>query len=260
MEDLEISSYVLVNKVVQYFESNGMVVNPNKTNFIKFNLTNNRHNQNLNLFVGENQINQVNSTKFLGVYIDSQLNWNEHIEKLAATLSSNLFLIKKISQLGCKKLTTTCYYSFFYSHIKYSVLLWGLSSHQNMERIFKLQKRAIRIIENLNYSESCKNSFISNNMLTVPSIFIEEAIMYANQNNLLDINKNHHYNTRQLYNFSAQHRLKIFEEKPSYVGQKFFQKLPLELKNKVNLISFKKYLREWLLAKSYYSIPEFLSE
>jgi hypothetical protein len=45
------------------------------------------------------------------------------------------------------------YYAHVFSHIKSNVVFWGFSAHAN--RIFVLQKRAVRIMYNVRATHSC---------------------------------------------------------------------------------------------------------
>ena len=76
---------------------------------------------------------------FLGVTIDNCLNWNDHINNLASKLSTSLYMIKQISRLDCEPLAIQCYYSYFYSHVTYSIILWRSSNLKNLYKIFVLQ-------------------------------------------------------------------------------------------------------------------------
>ena len=50
----------------------------------------------LNLTVGDNSLEGVESTKFLGVTIHSNLKWDDHIKHLAASWYGTLGTLKKI--------------------------------------------------------------------------------------------------------------------------------------------------------------------
>lgn len=76
----------------------------------------------INLFLDGKRIDEVLSPRFLGVTIDCNLNWHDHIDNLASKLASGLFIIRKVAKLAHKKLSSKCYYAFIYSHIKYSIL------------------------------------------------------------------------------------------------------------------------------------------
>lgn len=258
VRSLEIDTYVLVNRVANYFHNIGMVINSLKSQYIIFKTkTQNNSNNYIDIFLDDNKLEEVESTKFLGVTVDSRLNWNEHIDQLSTKLASGLYIIRNISKLGNKQLTLNCYYAFIYSQITYSILLWGSSSNKNINRIFLLQKRAIRYLENLKPLESCRNSFIKNNILTVPSIYIYECILYNRAEKTLTITKTHTYGTRNT-NFAESHRTKLFETKPTYIGKKMYHNLPQDVKSDLNNPCFKIKLKSWLVQQCFYSINDFL--
>lgn len=257
-ENLEIDTFITMNEISSYFTNLGLKINPNKTKFININLSKRTNKRPLfNIILDQKELTQAENVRFLGVTVDSNLNWNEHVNQLSSKLASGLHIIRKVSKLNCKPISISCYYAFIYSHISYSIILWGLSSLQNLNRIFILQKRAIRYIDNLNSLDSCRDSFINNNILTVPSIFILECIMYCIVNNQLKTVKKHSYNTRNI-SFAASHRLKIYESKPSYIGNKFYSKLPPQLKEEVDKKCFKNKLRNWLIQKCFYKLVDLL--
>merc|ERR1712002_317095 len=74
-----------LSKVAQWFKCNKLSLNINKTNFIHFRNINSPR-MRLNLFIDNMSITEKTSTKFLGVTIDSNLNWNEHIKNIHTTV------------------------------------------------------------------------------------------------------------------------------------------------------------------------------
>lgn len=256
-EELEVNTFTLLNSTAQYFNMIGLYINQKKTEFINFK-TNHRTviKDNPNMFLDDCLLKEVLHTNFLGVTIDSFFNWNEHINNLTSKLSTSLYIIRKISKLNYKPLALQCYYSYFYSHVAYSIILWGSSSLKNLQKIFVLQKRALKYIEHKNKRESCKHIFKSNKILTVPSLYIYETITYVIFQNLLIQNSSHHYNTKIKFISSQQHSSKIFEKIPVYMGRKLFNKLPNEIQDFAfedkNL--FKKKLKSWLIEKCCYDL------
>ena len=45
--------------------------------------------------LGDIELPRVPSTKFLGMWVDENLNWNEHLSKLKTKLKRNLTLLKQ---------------------------------------------------------------------------------------------------------------------------------------------------------------------
>jgi hypothetical protein len=54
------------------------------------------------------------------------------------------FILRNLASLNNIGLSRTVYFSLIESNIRYSIILWGLSSKKNLKKTFTLQKRAIR--------------------------------------------------------------------------------------------------------------------
>ena len=80
-------------------------------------------------------------------------------------LTHNAFL--KNLQLTVSTLLQALYNSLILSRINYGILLWGYQS----ERIFKLQKKALRIISLKKYNAHTEPIFKSLNLLKLSDIF-----------------------------------------------------------------------------------------
>ena len=65
-----------LNILHMWFQVNKLTLNVAKTNFMIFG--NKRYEENYMVSINGMNINRVYVTKFLGVHIDSKLNWNEH--------------------------------------------------------------------------------------------------------------------------------------------------------------------------------------
>lgn len=131
---------------------NKVTLNVKKTNWINFHL-NKKPNDTI-LKVNSNQINCVNNTKFLGMNVDSQLKWTDHVTMLAKKLSSACYALRvlaTVSNISCLKVA---YYGNMHSVITYGIMFWGTTAG-NIQTIFKLQKRAVRIITNSNSKAHC---------------------------------------------------------------------------------------------------------
>ena len=91
-------------------------------------------------------INEEGSTKFLGVLLDSKLNWKKHIDYVSRKLSRGIGLISKSKKYLNGDSLVILYYSFIYSYMCYCNLIWGSTYESNLKRLTILQKRIIRII------------------------------------------------------------------------------------------------------------------
>jgi phosphoribosylformylglycinamidine (FGAM) synthase PurS component len=64
----------------------------------------------LRIKTGKKEINEVETTNFLGIDIDSNLTWEKHIEKVCNKISGNLFVIKRLSNIADLDVLYTAYY------------------------------------------------------------------------------------------------------------------------------------------------------
>jgi hypothetical protein len=107
--------------------------------------------------VNSNKIIEIPHIKFLGLEIDNTLSWNLHIDKIINTLTSVYFMLKTVKPyMSPSSLITLCY-SLFHSALSYGIKFWGHSS--NSQKLFILQKRAIRIITGHDNRTSCRPIF-----------------------------------------------------------------------------------------------------
>ncbi|MCG8110902.1 MAG: reverse transcriptase family protein, partial [Candidatus Thiodiazotropha taylori] len=100
----------------------------------------------LNLQVDNTNIQNVNSQKLLGLYVDKQLSWSEHIDHLCSNISSKISLLKSLSEYIPLTAQKRFYQGFILPLIDYGSITWGSTSNSNLDRLTKLQKRAARIM------------------------------------------------------------------------------------------------------------------
>ena len=90
--------------------------------------------ENLNITIGEETVQRQDTVKFLGMHIDSKLEWHDHIKYVRNKISSSLYAMRKVKHI----LTT--------NH------LLTLSHETHTNGIFMMQKKAIRIIAGGKYN------------------------------------------------------------------------------------------------------------
>src|SRR6218665_2506811 len=133
--------------LVQWFRTNRLSVNTNKSCFIIFRSYNkNMKVANNNIMIAGNYIEQVKSTKFLGLYIDEHLTWNEHIKVTSNKIAKNIGIIRKISYLLPSSVLTSLYYTLVYPYLLYGNIIWASNYDTRVKPMVLLQKRIIRII------------------------------------------------------------------------------------------------------------------
>ena len=100
----------------------------------------------INLIAQGTAVEQVGAQKLLGVILDQSLNFNEHVKQLCKKLSQRIAVLRKIRRylpIGERIL-------YFNTMIKqtmlYGLTVWTSCATENINKVFKLQKRAARVI------------------------------------------------------------------------------------------------------------------
>jgi hypothetical protein len=253
LETLNINSYIALNMAQQYCQDNDLILNENKTKQIFFSNRNTTDGGLPNIFVYE-------ETNYLGIILDEKLSWSVHIKSLCKKLSSAVYMIKRIKQITDLKTTKTVYFAIVNSLLLYGISVWGNTSDTNIRKILVIQKRAIRALAGLRPRESCRQAFINLNIPTVVALYIKEVILFIFKQNKPNLKHVHNHSTRNGTDYSLPaHRLHLFENKPSYIGRKFYNNLPEELKHFDTINTFKNKLNNWLVSNPFYSTTEFLN-
>jgi hypothetical protein len=68
------------------------------------------------------------------------------------------------------------YFSYFESCLRYGIILWDGFNESN--KIFKLQKKVLRILSAVSNHTSCRQVFKDYNILTLSSLYILEVTMF----------------------------------------------------------------------------------
>jgi hypothetical protein len=138
-------------------------------------------------------------------------------------------------------------------------MFWGNASHA--KRVFKLQKRAIRLIKGCGYRDSCREHFRDMNILPLRSQYMYSLMMFVITNGeIFDTNRDcYEIDTRQNMNIHMyQFDLAKYGNGVYHMAVRIYNGLP----NKLNIISnnpnkFKASLKEFLHLSSYYTLGEF---
>jgi hypothetical protein len=156
--------------------SNFLTLNCNKTHFLQF-LTKKQNVTKIQVVSSNSVITNTNSTKILGMTIDSTLSWKEHIFYLTSRLNNACYTIRVIKPFLSLNVLKTVYFSYFHLVMSCGVIFWGNSHPSN--NIFKIQKRTIRIITNSVKYDSCRQLFKQLQILTLRSQYMFSLLVFV---------------------------------------------------------------------------------
>ena len=179
---------------------NGLLLNRPKSNFIDFRTKN-------------SVINKIWLLRVDGASLKHAEETNAeipHTNSLKEKLNSYCFLVRTLKSTVTIDVLKLVYFSIVQSALSYGLIYWGLSSE--IESVFSLQKKIIRIMAGFSFRQHCKPAFIKLQLLTLPCLYIFHVALYT-RNNLNNYSQNqdiHNYNTRTKTDLNIPfHRLSL---------------------------------------------------
>ena len=99
-----------------------------------------------NLLIEDIHIKREHVTKFLGVFIDENLSWKQHIEIPSSKIYKSIGILYKPRDALSKQCLKHLYFSFIHSYVNYANITWASVSKSKLERLYRCQKHAARVI------------------------------------------------------------------------------------------------------------------
>jgi hypothetical protein len=107
----------------------------------------------LNLIFNDCVLEFVNVVKYLGVFIDNRLKWTNHVDKVVTQLYKSIAMLRLVRECFSSKIKMIIYNNYFMSYVNYCSEIWGNCNIMEKKKIIVAQKKAIRLIFNMNYME-----------------------------------------------------------------------------------------------------------
>ena len=253
-EHRNVDTQTLINdelsKIIEWLNINKLSLNKNKAKYMIFHMRK-KDIPSFSLKLGNTNIEKVYDFNYLGLTVDTNLNWKKHTEKVANRCSKKIGVLNRLKYVLPLCIKTMLYNTLMLPHITYGIMVWGYQRN----RLNKIQKKAIRIITSNRYNSHTEPLFKQLNMLKLEDLlklqqlkfyfkFNESSLPVYLQN--WDITTNahvHNYNTREyacIHTFKAKHEFakKILK----YNLPKLINDTPERVKDKINTHSLQGFI------------------
>ena len=209
-------------------------------------------NDRLNITLNELNLQQVSQQKVIGVVVDENLKWREHVNGVYKKISQTLALFRRIKQFLPQWSRILFYNSYIMPHLDYCVTVWGDCS--DVARLEKLQKQAARIILDCHYLTPSKDMFSQLRWLPLKDwvTYRKATMTYKAINGKAPdyisamfryVSDVHKRTTRQTCNkdlyIPSKARLNVFRNTLRYSGAHIWNNLPAKVKNVSSVKMFK---------------------
>jgi hypothetical protein len=211
-----------LGKLIVWLQCNRLSLNIKKKHFMIFKSKRKKINRPLiPLQMNSEYLQEVTYTKFLGIIIDNELSWSQHINYIKGKIAKGIGIIGKAKHLLNQETLKTLYYSFVYPYLNYCIIVWGNTYNKYVDELFKLQKKVVRIITGSHYLEHTKELFRTLYILPIRKILLYNISQFMYRyiegtlpdifNDMFSFNRAYHsYNTRSANLLSVpKHNLNV---------------------------------------------------
>jgi len=236
---------LIADDILKWTICNKLSINLEKTNYMLFKpnklIDNVIENMSLSCRINDHKLTRVKFVKYLGVWLDDQLNWSIHIENLTKkvrSLTGILFRKKYVLGTQCRR---KLYFSLIYSSLIYCIEIYGSAKRKLLNPLIIKCNSLLRIIQDKTRFDHVKDLYINYNTLPVHLLYklfilkLMHRFIYCRQSLPTVISKLfcsndevHFFNTRFKHQFNLNN---VNNSKSiSFIGPSMWLKLPNDIK------------------------------
>ena len=214
----------------------------------------------LDIYLGNVKLKQVRSSRYLGIDVDCLLKWDCHVQTMCRNISGKLATLSRLRHFMSEEALNKIYRTKIMPCLDYGITVWANCNDNIKNLIFRLQKRATRIVKsNFDYKNVRGLDII--NELRWQTIDKRRDYFFSTQmykciqgdapvwltNRILMVNENHDIVTRYASQKNVvipRPNLESFRKSFQYQGAVVWNGLPSYLKEASSLDIFKKMYKQ----------------
>ena len=243
--------------VSNWLTANKLSVNISKTKYILFSYKNKIEIPTIK--IGQGTINSIDHIKFLGVYIDQHLNFNQHVNYLTNKISKSIGILHKVKYILPRDVLRALYIALIQPYFIYGIEAWFGATKTTINKLQILQKSCIRAINNLKYYDHTSHFFRLNKILKLEDLNKQQIAIYLYKtlNTDYDTNLSESLTThREIHTHSTRHNTALVVPRLSRVksqsciefrGTKIWNELPSHIRDLPSRTAFSIKTRQFFL-------------
>ena len=206
----------------------------------------------INLALNGENLTMISNDKVLGIFIDNNLTWKNHIDHICKKISSNVWLLSRIKQYLSLNHRIQFYKAYIQPHIDYCNIIWGGTCQSNLNRLFRLQKRACKVILDYEVVSSIESMQDLKILTIFDRVYLRKAkFMYKISKSKTPSYVNEMFTLRQVNENTTITRScssnnfiipkpnkEIFKQSLTYSGPIIWNNLPTNIREKTSTMSF----------------------
>ena len=138
-----------LDKIGEWFKGNKLFLNVKKTKYTFFHKNSIKDDIPLKLpalKIANREIERTNAIKFLGILLDENISWKNHIRSVEKKLAKNIGLLYRAKYLLDDSSLKTIYFSYIHLYLNYANIAWGSTYQTKLKTIHYHQKHPAQIV------------------------------------------------------------------------------------------------------------------
>lgn len=204
-------------------------------------------------------IDRTPNMKYLGIVIDENLNYKEHLSNLAGRVRRLIFVMKRLRDCTPPETLRLVYTALCQSIIQYCITIWGSAGKSFLIQVERAQRALIKVMLNKPFRFPTDDLYEEFNVLRVRHLFVLSATIKTHKNirsrtdfqEILD---------RRAYRIPLpKTESEIARRSPSFSLPYTYNKVcrVCDIKDQP-AFTCKKIVKEWLLKLSYKDVEELI--
>lgn len=139
-----------INRIIDWANKWSVRFNPEKTECLL--ISRRRVPSQIKLYFNDLAVEQVNSHKHLGLTLNSNANWNTHLDEIITKANKRLGIMRNLKYKLSRDALKTIYITYIRSLLEYAAVVWDNIPAYQTQRLERINKTAIRCITGLTIS------------------------------------------------------------------------------------------------------------
>ena len=186
LDTIEVDMQLDLNNFVKWCNQNALTVNVKKTKYVLYGTSHMlRRARSLTLKMGSDNLCREHVYKYLGIYLDSTLNFNKHIDYIRKITSHKIVILSKIRRYINRYTAIHIYKSMIAPIFDYSDIIYEGGNKDRLDRLQRIQNRGLRVCLGI---QGYISTVILHQTAGVPKLSVKRCsnlkkYMYVQQNN-----------------------------------------------------------------------------
>lgn len=175
--------------VTKWLDNNLLTLNATKTKFISFSIRSNTQPPPNSICIKAHycsrkdvqcdctKLQEVSHIRYLGVIIDKNLNWQEHVLVLTGRVKRLVYIFRTLRYVCDSKLLFSVYYALCQSILTYGISAWGGTAKSTLITLERAQRTVLKVMMFKKFLYPTSTLYSETPVLSVRQLFIKQIVL-----------------------------------------------------------------------------------